>query len=73
MAAVAQAVWTSFVVAMGDSADPVQAISRVFNDLLRGFALSQKPHDLPMASRHRVFRLAIVALDFFETEMRFDR
>lgn len=73
MAAVAQAVWTSFVVAMGDSADPAQAISRVFNDLLRGFALSQEPHDLPLAARHRVFRLAIVALDFFETEMRFDR
>lgn len=73
MASVAQGLGSSFVVAMGDGADPAQAISRVFDDLLGCFPLSQEPYDLPVASRDRIFRFAIVVLDFFQTQMRFDR
>ena len=65
MAVVAQGLGASFVVAMGDGADPTQAVTGVFDDLLRGFALRQQPHDLPVASRNRVFRVAIAGFDFF--------
>jgi hypothetical protein len=73
MTPVAQSLRTSFVVAMGDGTDPIQAISGVFDDLLRGFALRQQPHDLPVASRNRIFRFVVMVLDLFETQMRFDR
>jgi len=73
MAPVAQGVRTSFVVAMGDRADPTQAIAGVCDDLLRGFALCKQPHDLPMASCNRIFRFAILMFDLFKTEVRFDR
>jgi hypothetical protein len=39
MASVVQALGISFVGAMGDGANPTQAIAGVFDDLLRGFAL----------------------------------
>lgn len=73
MAPVTQRLRTSFVVAMGDGADPTQAVAGVFDDLLGGFALRKEPHDLPMAACNRIFRFAILLLDFFEAEMRFDR
>ena len=64
---------TLIVVAMGNGTDPSQAITRVFDDLLRGFTLRKEPHDLPMASCNRVFRFAILVLDLFEAEVRFNR
>jgi hypothetical protein len=73
MAPVAQGLGPSFVVAMGDGADPAQAVASVFNDLLGGFALCKQPHDLPVASRNRIFRLAIAGLDLFEAQVRVDR
>ena len=73
MASVAQSLRTSFVVAMGDRADPRQAIAGVFDDLLGGFALCKEPYDLPMAACNRVIRFAIGVLDLFEVQMRFDR
>jgi hypothetical protein len=73
MAAVAHSLGSSFIVAMDDGADPIQTVAGVFDDLLRGFALCQQPDDLPVASRNRVFRLAIADLDFFEIQVRFDR
>ena len=72
MTPVTQGVRTSFVVAMRDRADPTQAISGIFDDLLGGFALCKEPHDLPMASRYWIFRFAIVVLDLFEAQVRFD-
>jgi len=73
MAPVTQGLRTSFIVAMGDRADPTQAVAGVFDDLLCGFALRKEPHDLPMAACNRIFRFAILVLDLFEAEMRFDR
>jgi hypothetical protein len=73
MAPIAQGLGSSFVVAVGNRADPTQAVSGVFDDLLGGFTLRQQPHHLPVASRNRVFRLAVSVLDFFDAQVRFDR
>ena len=73
MAPITQNVRTSFVVAMGDRADPTQAVSGVFDDLLGGLSLCTQPHDLPMAACNWTFRDGIDMLDLFEAEMRFDR
>src|SRR5689334_21987648 len=55
MAMVDQGVRTSFVVAVGDRADPSQSIASVFDNLFRRFALGQQPHDLPMTAGNRAF------------------
>jgi hypothetical protein len=73
MASVAQGVRASFVVAMGNCTNPTQTITGVFDDLLRGFALCKQPYDLTVAGCNQVFRFAILVLDLFKTEMRFDR
>jgi hypothetical protein len=73
MAPITQGLRTSFVVAMGDGADPSQAIAGVFDDLLGGFALRKQPYDLPVAACYWIFRFAIGILDLFEAQMRFDR
>lgn len=73
MASVAQGLRTSFVVAMGDGADPTQAVAGIFDDLLGRFVLCKQPYDLPMASRHWIFRFAILVLDLLEAQVRFDR
>lgn len=73
MAAVAQGLGPSFVVAMGNRTDPTQAVSGIFDDLLGAFALCKQPHDLPMTSGNWIFSCAISVLDLFEAQMRFDR
>ncbi len=58
---------------MGDRTNPTQTLSSVFDELLRGFVLRQQPHDLPVASRNRIFSFVGVVLDLFEAKVRFDR
>lgn len=72
MPTVAESLRSALIVAMGEGADPRQAVAGELLDLFGRLSLRHEPDDLPMASLHRVFGLAVTCLDFFEAQMRLD-
>ncbi len=71
VAAVAQTLGTRVIVAMSKGADPRRAGAGDFSDLCGRLALSEQLDDVPVASLHWVFGLAVMRLDSFDAQMSF--
>ncbi len=71
VAAVAQALRTLVIVTMGKGADPRRAVAGDESDLFGRLALGKQPDDLPVASLHWIFGLAVTPLDGFDAHMSF--
>jgi len=71
MAAEAGALGTRVIVAMGQGANPRRAVPGDESDLFSRLALGEQPDDLPVASLHWIFGLAVTRLDGFDAQMSF--
>ena len=69
MAAIAHAVGTFGVVALGDLADPVGRVARHGGDLTSGAALTEEPQNLPPTAFIRLFGRTIPLLKFGAAQM----
>ena len=73
MATIAERLMAVLIVAMSDAADPSKAVAGKLLDLFGRLAFREQPNDLPVASLHRFFGLAITCLGFFQAQLRFHR
>jgi len=59
------------IVAMGDGANPGQAVAGDFPNRFGRLALRKPPDDLPLAALHWVFGLPVARLDCFDAQIGF--
>src|SRR5258708_36277597 len=71
MAAVAEALGTLVIVAMGQGANPRRTVPGDFSDRFSRLALGEQPDDLPVALLYWIFGLAVTCLDSFDAQMSF--
>ena len=68
--AIADAIRTIGVVALGNRTDPRSRVGSGLDDLLGGKALRKQPDNLPLAACDRIVALTVALFEFCELQMR---